>query len=820
MIKNFFLLCLLLSVLTINTFAQVFDYENPKQYQIAGVKVSGIRFLSSDAIIQIAELNVGDTVTVPGDDVTSAVTNLWKQKMFSDVKILVEKIDGDKIWFELQLAERARLSVVNYYGIKKAEEEDIAEQVNLTRGSQVTENTIQHSENIIKNYFADKGFSKVNVKTYKKQDTTFQNAVSLNIYINKMAKTKIEHIYIDGNTHFTDRKIKWTKLKETKEMRWYGLFKPSKYIKKAYKDDKELLLTAYRKEGYRDAEVVIDSVYDANEEHVNIYMKIDEGKPYYFRTITWVGNTKYDTETLQKRLLINKGDIFNKEKLSERLSQDEDAVGNLYMDNGYLFFNVTPIEIKIENDSVDIELRVYEGEKARINRVVINGNDRTNDHVIRRELYTVPGELFSKTDLIRSVRQLAQLGHFDPEQIVPNPIPNPADGTVDIEYSLVERGNDRVELSGGFGQGMLIGSLGLSFNNFSIQNIFDKKSWQPLPMGDGQKFSIQARTNGSYYQSYSLSFTEPWLGGKKPNSLSVSVYYNILSQYSYYSTVQSTDNAKIFGSAIGFGQRLKWPDNYFTWYGGIGYKQYLINGYGDFLVNVDVDNGAFNDFNFTFNFGRNSVDNPLYSRNGSAFTLGLDITPPYSFFNGKDYTDLPLADKYKWLEYQKWTFKYEWFSQLVGDLVLHTKADFGMLSYFNQKVGYPPIGGFSLGGDGMSYYSYGTDIVGMRGYENGSLTPSTGGNIYTKYSIELRHPVILNESVTVYGIGFLEAGNAWTNFSEFSPYGIKRTAGVGARVFLPMLGLLGFDWGYGFDTPAGSTEISGNQFHFIMGQQF
>ncbi len=821
MVKNILALSLITLLLYLNGNAQIFDYENPKEYRIEGIKVTGIRFLSSDALIQISELNVGDTITVPGDDITEALKKLWKQKMFSDVNILVDRTDGDKIWLDINLAERPRLSVVNFYGLRKSEEEDIIDQVKLTRGAQVTENTIRHSENIIKNYFADKGFSKVDVKTYRKQDTTFQNAVSLNIYVNKGVKTRIENITIDGNTHFSDKKLKYFKIKETKERRWWGMFKPSKYIKKTYKDDKELILAAYRKDGYRDAEIEVDSVYDAGGDHVNIYLKINEGKQYFFRNITWSGNTKYETETLQKRLLINKGDVFNKEKLSERLNQDEDAVGNLYMDNGYLFFNVTPIELRIVNDSVDVELRIYEGEKARINRVIINGNDRTNDQVIRRELYTVPGELFSKSDLIRSVRQLAQLGHFDPEQIVPNPIPNPADGTVDIEYNLVERGNDRVELSGGFGQGMLIGSLGLSFNNFSIQNLFDKRAWQPLPMGDGQKLNLSARTNGSYYQSYSISFSEPWLGGHKPNSFSVSLYYNVLSRYSYYNTATTTnDNAKIFGTSLGFGQRLKWPDNYFTWYGGIGFKQYIINGYGDFLVNVDVDKGSFNDFNFTLNFGRNSIDNPLYSRNGSSFTIGVDFTPPYSYFNGKNYDGLALADKYKWLEYHKWTFKYAWFSQLVGDLVLHTKADFGMLSFYNQKVSYPPIGGFSLGGDGMSYYSYGTDIVGMRGYENGSLTPSNGGNMYTKYTVELRHPILLNESVTIYGIGFLEAGNAWSSLKEFNPYGIKRTAGAGARVFLPMLGLLGFDWGYGFDPAAGGTQPSGNQFHFIMGQQF
>lgn len=800
--------------------AQKFDYENPQEYEIAGIKVTGIMYLNADALIQISKLKKGDTIRIPGDDISNAVNKLWKQKMFSDVKIYVIKTEGKKVWLEIALTERPRLSVINFYGIKNSEEEDIREQIQLSRGMQVTENNIRNTKNIIKQYFADKAFSKVEVDIYKKQDTGFQNAALLNVYVNKHGKTRVENIKIDGNTVFTDRNIRFRKLKETKQRRWWGFFKPSKFIHDAYEEDKKNLIKEYRREGYRDVKIVEDSVWDANSQHVNIYLKIDEGKQYFFRDIKWVGNTKYSTDVLQKRLLIKKGDVYDQERLNNRLNMDEDAVGNLYMDNGYLFFNVRPTEVRIEGDSVDIELRIYEGEKARINRVIVKGNDRTNDHVIIRELYTVPGEWFSKTDLIRSVRQIAQLGHFDPEQIVPTPLPNPANGTVDIEYSLVERGNDRVELSGGFGQGMLIASVGLSFNNFSIQNFFDKKAWQPLPMGDGQQLSLQARSNGQYYQNYSISFTEPWLGGKKPNSLTVSAYYNVISEYNWYEQTGSGNDAKIFGSSLGWGSRLRWPDNYFTSYAGASFRQYIINGYGGYMLNTNIEYGRFNDFALNFNFGRNSIDNPLYSRNGSSFNIGVEITPPYSLFNGTDYSQVTDEEKYEWLEYHKWSFKYKWFSQLVGDLVLHTKAEFGVLSYFNQDIGYPPIGGYSLGGDGMSYYRYGTDVIGLRGYENGSLTPSGGGNLYTKYTFELRHPVVLNESVTVYGIGFLEAGNSWSRFEEFNPYEIKRAAGAGMRIFLPMLGLLGFDWGYGFDIPAQSNEVSGGQFHFIMGQQF
>ncbi|MCF6365963.1 MAG: outer membrane protein assembly factor BamA, partial [Bacteroidales bacterium] len=629
MIKKILLSIIFIAIYNI-TFSQIdIDYENPKEYEIAGIQTRGIRYLDQNALIQVSGLSVGKKVLIPGDDITNALKKMWEQKMFSDVEINALRTDGNKIWLEIYLEERPRLSEVRYYGIRNSDQEELNEKLELIKGRQITDNTLILSKNIIKNFYAEKGFSKTKVKIFKKQDTTYQNAVILNIYINKFKKTRIENLIIKGNTLFPERKLKWFKLKDTKEKRWYGLFKPSKYIKSTFNEDKKNLIAEYNKEGYRDAKIIEDSVYDANEQNVNIYIKIEEGKQYYFRNIKWVGNKKYETEVLEKRLQIKKGDVYNKEKLDNRLTVDEDAVGNLYMDNGYLFFNVRAIEKKIENDSVDIELRMYEGPKARINKVIIKGNDRTNDNVIRRELYTVPGELFSKSDIIRSIRELATLGHFDPEQIVPTPIPNPANGTVDIEYSLVERGNDRVEISGGWGAGMLVGRLGLTFNNFSIQNIFDKKAWRPLPTGDGQKFSISAQTNGTAYQFYSISFQEPWLGGKKPNSLSVSFYYNIQSNRTIYNPdPEELQTAKVAGISIGFGRRLKWPDNYFSLYHSLGYQNYNLSDwrYRSYIKNIT--DGRFNNITLNTTFGRNSTDNPLYSRRGSNFSIGLELTPP------------------------------------------------------------------------------------------------------------------------------------------------------------------------------------------------
>ncbi len=799
------------------------DYENPKEYEIVGLETRGIKYLDSKSLLHVSGLKVGQKIMVPGNAITEAVKKMWKQKMFSDVEINILEIKGDKIRLEIYLQERPRLSQTHFFGVKKTDKEELIKKLSLVKGRQITENTLMLSKNIIKDYYAEKGFAQTEVRIFQKQDTSYHNSVFLNIYVNKHRKTRIDEIKIEQNTVFTDRKIQWRKLKDTKRRRWYGLFKPSKFIRSKYEADKKNLILEYNKLGYRDAQIVQDSVYQSpkNPKNVNILLKVDEGKQYYFRNIRWIGNKEYDSRDLNKKLDIKKGDVYDTEKLNDRLIKDEDAVANLYMNNGHLFFNVRPVEMRIDNDSVDIELRMYEGPKARIQNIIIKGNQKTNDNVIRRELFTVPGELFSRSDLVRSVRELATLGYFDPEQLVPTPIPNQADGTVDIEYSVAEIGNDKVELSGGWGGMGLVLRVGLAFNNFSIQNIFNKDSWDPLPMGDGQKFSINAMSNGSSYQQYSISFQEPWLGGKKPNSLSISLYYNrMTNRHIYNLNPEILRSMDVIGTSVGLGRRLKWPDNYFTLYTGIGYRHYILNRWNRDYIR-EVSTGRVNGLTFNVVLGRNSVDNPYYARRGSNFSIGLELTPPYSLLQkGKDYASMPAQDKYRWMEYHKWSGRAQWFTQLIGDLVFHSKVEFGLLGYYNKDIGYPPLGGYSVGGSGMSYYSYGVDVIQLRGYSENGLTPNGGGYIYDKYTLELRYPVVLKESTMIFGLIFAEAGNAWSGPKEFNPFSIKRSAGAGVRLFLPMLGLLGFDWGYGFDAQPGETASHKGEFHFTMGKQF
>jgi len=586
---------------------------------------------------------------------------------------------------------------------------------------------------------------------------------------------------------------------------------------KIYKDDKKGLIAKLNGKGYRDAKIVSDSLIHNADSTLSIKINIEEGNKYFFRNITWVGNKKFTPEQLSKVLKINKGDIYDQTLLDERLTMDEDAVGNLYMNDGYLFFNITPVEIQIENDSIDLEMRIYEGKQARIKNVTIVGNTTTNDHVVRREIKTLPGELFNKAAIIRTVRELAQLGHFDPEQISPNPHPNQEDGTVDLEYSLVERSNDQVELSGGWGAGMVVGTLGLRFSNFSTKNFFDKKAWQPLPTGDGQQLSIRAQTNGVRYQSYSMSFVEPWLGGRKANSLSLSLNHTVQSAgYSYENVLDKY--MKVTGASIGFGRRLKWPDDFFTLYNELSFRHYLFEEYQLFQ---GIPDGIAKELTFNNIFARSSVDNPLFGRRGSSFSFGLEFSIPFSLINGTDYSDPEnAANKYEWLEYHKWTFKASWFTPILDKLVVNTKAEYGFVGFYNDDIGPAPTEGYELGGDGMGYYVYGKDIIGLRGYENGTLTPTEEANLYSKFNIELRYLIVSGQSATIYTLLFAEAGNAFNNFSEYKPFKLYRSAGIGARVFLPMLGLIGVDWGYGFDKIPGTNKPHGGQIHFVLGQQF
>jgi len=811
------------------------DYATPKEYEIGGITISGVKYLDHNVLISFSGLRVGQKIMIPGDEITKSVKKLWDQGLFGDVKINATKIVGDKIFLDIHLKERPRLSKFTFQGVSKAEADDLRDEIKLVRGSQVTDNVLNLTENRIKNFYIKKGFYNSEVNIVQQADTLMPNTVILTIKVDKKDKIKINQIIFEGNMVFTEAKLRRT-MKETKQKTWYNLFKASKYIESNFDKDKASIISKYNEKGYRDAKITFDSIYRYDDRTLNLEVKIHEGDKYYFRNVTWVGNTKYPSEFLSHQLSIKKGDVFDQAILDKRLFGEENAVSALYLDEGYLFFSAVPVEVQADNDSIDLEIRIYEGKQATVNNVIISGNTRTNDHVIRREIWTKPGDLFSRADIIRTNRELANLGYFDPEKLDVRPTPNQSDGTVDLEYVVEERASDQIELSGGWGGGMVIGTLGLTFGNFSLGNIFNLDSYSPLPTGDGQKLSIRAQTNGKIYQSYSLSFTEPWLGGKKPNSLSFSTYYSIRTNGNYY-TGDYTGSMKIAGASLGLGRRLNWPDTYFTLYNELSYQRYNLTNYDYYF---EFSNGVSNNISFTTVFGRNSVDQPLYPRKGSNISLSIQLTPPYSLFrpdnfwvidnSGLDATtlkDQESAKRYQWIEYHKWKFKSEWYTQLVNKLVLRTNIEMGYLGYYNKNLGYSPFETFQLGGDGMSgfNYYYGTDVIPLRGYDNGSnsrgsLTSYPQANVYDKFVLELRYPLTLNPSATIYALTFLEAGNSWYNIDEFNPFSVYRSAGVGLRFWLPMFGMLGIDWGYGFDNIPTSQGSNHGQFAFTIGQQF
>jgi len=798
---------------------QVVDYSNSRDYEIADITISGVEFLQPEVLKSISGLQVGEQITVPGDRLTKVVQKFWDQGLFSDVKITALKIEKGKIWLDIYLKEQPRLSRLEIDGLKKGESQDLMEKLNLRNGSQITADVLNNTERIIKEHFIEKGFYNTEIDIKQTPDTLRGNSVKLTVYVRKNDRVKIEDIHFIGNKVYSETRLRRV-MKKTKKID-LNIFKPSKFIKNDFKEDKESLLTFYNKNGYRDAKLKRDSLIILNDKRIMLYIFLEEGDKYFFRNIKWVGNTIYPSEILNAYLGVKKGDVFDETVLDKRLNSDEDAVSSLYLDNGYLFFTVDPVEVKIEDDSIDFEMRIYEGKQATINDVIIRGNTETNEHVIRREIRTLPGDLFDRSLLIRTVRELAQLGHFDPENITPNPIPNPTEGTVDLEYNLVERANDQLEISGGWGANMLVGTIGLRFSNFSAKNMLNPQAWRPIPTGDGQTLSIRAQSNGKYYQAYNLSFIEPWFGGKKPNSLVVSFYHTITNNSNYW--YEAGDKSfKISGASIGLGRRLAWPDDFFTLYNEISLQQYKLDNWTGYFLFSD---GVSKNFSFNTILARKSVDQLIYPRRGSTFSLSLQLTPPYSLFSDRDYVNMPDGQKYKWIEYHKWKFLADWYSTLAGNLVLTTKAQFGYLGYYNAKVGPSPFEGFDLGGDGMSGYNiYGYETIGLRGYENSSLTPRVNGmksgNVYTKLTMELRYPITLNPSATVFVLGFLEGGDAWYSIDQFNPFRIKRSAGIGLRAFLPMFGLLGIDWGYGFDAIPGNPNANKNQFHFTIGQQF
>lgn len=826
--KSFFLGIALLTVLSLPSFAQInlsddlskISYSNPTEYEIGGITTSGVQYLDNNVLISLSGLAVGDKIKVPGDDISKAIEKLWKQGLFEDIKIYATKITGDQIFLDIYFQERPKLSKFSFTGVKKSEADKLRDEIKLTRGDVVTDNTLIKIKSTIKKYFIDKGFLFAEADVVMKKDTSIANSVTLTINVNKHAKVKINKITIKGDITLADKKLK-SAMKHTKEKKFSRVFSSSKYTDEDYDEDKIKLIEKLNTFGYRDAKIISDTVYKYNEKTVNIEINIKQGNQYFFRNITWVGNTKYTASDLNSILRIKKGDIFDQSVLDANLYMNLDSrdISSLYLDDGYLFFSVTPVEIAVENDSIDLEIRIYEGKQATINKVTISGNTKTNDNVVIREIRTKPGQLFSRSDIIRTQRELAQLKYFDSEKLSVNPIPNAADGTVDIEYVVEEASSDQVELSGGWGAGRIVGTLGLSFNNFSGRSLFKKGAWTPLPSGDGQKLSIRAQSNGTYYQSYNASFTEPWLGGKKPNSLSVSVYHSVQTN-----GLKKGENDRqaivINGVSVELGKRLQWPDDYFTLYQGLSFQTYDMTNFTSFTFT----DGKSNNLNYSAVLGRNSIDAPIFPRSGSEMSLSMQFTPPYSLFTSKDYTNLPDKEKYKWLEYHKWKFSTSSFTKLAGNLVLNTRLKFGFLGLYNRELGLSPFERFYLGGDGLSGFALdGREIIGLRGYGNNTLTPKNnsgyiGGTVFNKYTLELRYPVSLNPMATIYALGFLEAGNAWSKFKNFNPFDVKRSAGIGVRIYLPMFGLLGLDWGYGFDEIPGNAGANKGQFHFSINQ--
>lgn len=834
----------------------------PKKLEIADIKVEGVKNYEDYVLIGLSGLSVGQTIMVPGDEITGAIKRYWRHGLFSNVQITAEKIEGNKVWLKISLTQRPRISEIRYNGVKKSERQDLEAKLGLVKGSQITPNLVDRAKLLIKRYFDDKGFKNADVIITQKDDTANPNQVIVNVDIDKKEKVKVNSITIEGNKALTDAKIQRVMKKTNVKSKLLNLFRTKKFVNEKYEEDKQLIIDKYNELGYRDARIVRDSVAKHDDKTVDVFMEIEEGDKYYLRNVTWVGNTLYPSEHLNFLLRMKKGDVYNQKLLTERTSTDEDAVGNLYYNNGYLFYNLEPVEVNIVGDSIDLEMRIFEGRQATINKIKINGNDRLYENVVRRELRTRPGQLFSREDLMRSMREIQQMGHFDPENIKPDIQPNPEQGTVDIAYDLVSKANDQVEFSAGWGQTGVIGKLSLKFTNFSLANLLHPgENYRGiLPQGDGQTLTVSGQTNAQYYQSYSISFFDPWFGGKRPNSFSLSAFfsvqtdissryynsgymnnyynnmysgyggygsYNYGSQNNYENYYDPDKSIKMWGLSAGWGKRLNWPDDFFTLSAELSYQRYILSDWQYF----PVTNGKCNNLSLNLTLARNSVDNPIFPRSGSEFSLSAQITPPYSAFDGIDYSKYSQSNQedvnrmHKWVEYHKWKLKsktYTALSSAVKCPVLMTRVEFGLLGHYN-KYKKSPFETFDVGGDGMTgYSSYATESVALRGYENSSLTPYRGteGYAYTRLGIEVRYPLMLETSTNIYMLGFLEAGNAWNDISNFNPFDLKRSAGVGVRIFLPMIGMMGIDWAYGFDKVFGSKEYGGSRFHFILGQEF
>ncbi len=833
-LKIFFALALLVPCAVSAQNGTVVDYESPKTYTIKKIKVEGTNYLSADRVIGLTGLQEGDKIEIPGQQMSGVVNRLWLQRKFSDVGFYIDSISpkGDSCILILKVQERPRVSKWLYDGAKKSEQDDLKERLKLRRGGELSDYVEKSSIDIIKNYYKEKGFHNVDVYLTQEDDPTVKNAVKATFHITKGEKVKIEKINFNGVGENVKEKKLAKAMKKTRDRRLANFFTSKKFIEKEYKTDKEALLEVFTEAGYRDAKVVSDSISYTPDGRLVLDINIDQGKRYYFRDITWTGNSVYTAEQLNSVLMISKGDIYDLVTMEKRLNGDPKQqhrdIRKMYTDNGYLFFNITPVELNIDGDSIDVEMRIMEGKPATFNNVIINGNTITSEKVARRAVYTRPGYLYSQSDFERSMRELGSIGHFDPERFQSSEgysiMPNIQNNTVDIAYNVLEKPNSQLELSGGWGGNTFVGTLGVSFNNFSLRRAFEKGAWRPVPLGDGQTLAIRFQTNGTYYTALSASFMEPWLTGKKPTSLSTSIYYTRQTN-SYYYYLNDDEYMEVYGIAASIGTRLKWPDDYFVLYNELSWQQYKLK---DWNYNFLFANGRSNNLSYKVTLNRNSTDQPIYPRTGSDMMFSVQLTPPYSLFRAKDtdYKNMSDQEKYKWIEYHKWTFKSDLYTKIIGDLVLRTSANFGYLGYYNKDLGYSPFEGFQLGGDGMSgYNTYGSEIIGLRGYPNYSLTPIEGnayaGRVYDKFTVELRHPVIMQPQSTIYAMLFLEAGNCWKDIRDFNPFEVKRSAGIGLRVLLPIVGMLGIDWGYGFDpVPTEQNKKGGSQFHFVIGQQF
>ncbi|MBP5388786.1 MAG: outer membrane protein assembly factor BamA [Bacteroidales bacterium] len=853
-----FLPCLLLAApLLLRAQSQDFevDYARPREYFVAGVTVEGNSVFSSDQIIQVSGLRKGVKVGVPSDDIADVISRLWAQRYFEDVSIAVDSLTAgrDSAYFKIIVRERPRVSRWDFTGVRSGEKKDLQERLNLRRGGEYSEYIASASSDIIKRFYAEKGFLNAEVTPEVVKDSVVKNAIRVTFKVDRKERVRIKTINFEGaEGEISDWKLARS-MKKTKSNKIYNLFSSKKFSEKDYPDDKNGLISAFNEAGYRDARLVKDSIYYVEPGRLGIDLKVDKGRKYYFRNITWTGNSLYATDVLNSVLGIEKGDVYDVVTMEKRLfgsdKQTDYDVTKLYRDNGYLFINVTPVELTIQEDSVDVEIRIAEGKPATLNNIIINGNDLTSEKIVRRQVFTRPGYLYSQTDFERSIREIASLGQFDQEAIAdPNKgwsiLPNSLNNTVDIVYNVTEKPSSQLELSGGWGARTFVATVGVSFNNFSTRRLFEKGAWRPVPLGDAQNLALRFQTNGTYYTAFTLSFTEPWLFGKKPTSLNLSTYYTRqTNSLLYYGILNNDKQIEIYGFSASLGNRLKWPDNYFILYNGLSWQSYrLRDWYSGYFI---FDNGVAHNISYSLSLNRTSTDQNIYPRQGSEFSFNLSLTPPFSLLRKKDfdaegnvikrnswrevnYDRWSASDRYKWIEYHKWKFSGAVYTKLAGDLVLMTRAQFGYLGFYNRNWGYSPFEGFLVGGDGMSGYStYGSEVVSMRGYMNYSLTPqltsaynsagmSWAGNLYDKFTVELRYPVILQPQSTIFVLAFAEGGNCWADIRNFNPFQIKRSAGIGARIFLPMVGLLGVDWGYGFD----DKENGGSQFHFVIGQQF